>query len=165
MQVATITMVGLALVLSLFTYLREPSLALSGLKGGGRLLLQIVPILLAAFAIAGLVQVLVPRDLISKWLGAESGWRGIMLGSVVGAITPGGPYVSFPIVAGIYKAGASVGTVVAFVTAWSLWAVARLPIEMALIGPKVTLIRLASTLIFPPIAGYIAQTLFGRFTA
>ena len=34
-------------------------------------------------------------------------------------------------------------------------------VAVALIGPKVTLIRLASTLIFPPIAGLIARYVFG----
>ncbi|GFP19104.1 hypothetical protein HKBW3S03_00608 [Candidatus Hakubella thermalkaliphila] len=36
-------------------------------------------------------------------------------------------------------------------------------LAVALIGPKVTLVRVLSTLIFPPIAGIIAQTFFGKF--
>ena len=85
-----------------------------------------------------------------------------MIGCIAGALTPGGPYVSFPIVASLYKAGAGVGTVVAYVTAWSLWAVGRLPLEISLIGPKFTLIRFLSTLIFPPLAGLIARMFFSR---
>jgi len=41
------------------------------------------------------------------------------------------------LIAGLYHAGASLGSVVAFVTAWSLWSVSRLPVEMALIAPRV----------------------------
>jgi hypothetical protein len=49
---------------------------------------------------------------------------------------------------------------VAFMTGWSLLAVSRLPMEIGIIGWKFTLIRLASTFFFPPIAGMIANRLF-----
>jgi uncharacterized membrane protein YraQ (UPF0718 family) len=163
MLAATIVMMLIAGILSLYTYMREPTLLAAGLTRGVKLLGQILPLLLAALIVAGLAQVLLPKDIVGKWLGAESGLKGILLGSVAGAVTPGGPYVAFPIVLAIYQAGAGIGTVIAFVTAWSLWAVTRLPIEVGLVGPKVTLVRIASTLIFPPLAGLIAHFLFGRF--
>jgi uncharacterized membrane protein YraQ (UPF0718 family) len=91
----------------------------------------------------------------------ESGFRGILLGTVAGAIAPGGPYVSLPIAAGLIKSGAGVGTMVAFLTGWSLWALGRLPMEVGILGWKFTIIRFTSTFIFPPIAGLIAQLFFG----
>jgi len=107
--------------------------------------------------VAGMVQVLVPREILSEWVGAESGMRGILIGTVTGALAPGGPYVSLPVAAGLLQAGAGVGTMVAFLTGWSLWAVSRLPMEVGIMGWKFTLIRIASTFFFPPIAGLIAQ--------
>lgn len=160
MLLATTIMVGVAVVLYAVAYWRSPGVVAPGALGAGRTFLGIMPLLVVSFAIAGLVQVWVPRDLIGRWLGAQSGLRGIGVGCIVGAITPGGPYVSFPIVAAIYRAGASIGTVVAFLSAWSLWAISRLPLEIALIGPTVTLKRLAATLIFPPVAGILARALF-----
>ncbi|HUT73312.1 MAG TPA: permease [Armatimonadota bacterium] len=139
---------------------RSPTVLRPAAIGGVRGFVGILPLLALSFAIAGLAQAWVPRELIGRWLGAKAGLRGIWFGCLFGAITPGGPYVSFPIVAAIYKAGAGIGTVVAFVTAWSLWAVARLPMEVALIGPEITLKRIASTLIFPPLAGLLAHFLF-----
>jgi len=43
---------------------------------------------------------------------------------------------------------------------WSLWSFARLPIEVSIMGWKFTLIRIASTFFFPPIAGLIANRFF-----
>jgi len=122
---------------------------------------QILPLLVFAFIVAGMVQILLPRELLSKWVGAESGIRGILIGTVAGGLSPGGPYVSLPIVAGLLRSGASVGTMVAFLTGWSLWAVSRLPMEVGILGWKFTAIRIASTFFFPPIAGLLAQTFFG----
>ena len=124
------------------------------------MLLQIVPLLIFAFIVAGMMQVLIPTEIISTWIGAESGFRGLLIGSALGGLTPGGPYVSLPIAAGLLRTGASIGTMVAFLTGWSLWAITRLPLEMGLMGWKFTLIRLACVFLFPPIAGLIANKFF-----
>jgi len=162
MNTAAIIMGIIAVVLIILGYFIAKDLPLSGIKTGGKMLWDVLPILVFAFIIAGMVQVLIPREFIIKHLGAEAGLKGIMIGCLAGALTPGGPFVSFPIVASIWKAGAGIGTVVAYVTAWSLWAVGRLPYEISLVGPKFALIRFLSTLIFPPIAGLIAQSFFSK---
>jgi uncharacterized membrane protein YraQ (UPF0718 family) len=75
---------------------------------------------------------------------------------------PGGPMTSLPVAAGLLRVGASVGTMVAFLTGWSLLAVSRLPLEIGLMGWKFTLIRLACVFFFPPIAGLIADKFFSN---
>lgn len=162
MNTATLIMGIIALTTLIVAYFMGENLPLTGLKVGGEMFLGILPILVFAFVIAGMVQVIIPREFIIKYLGAEAGFKGILIGCIAGGLTPGGPYVSFPIVASIWQAGAGIGTVVAFVTAWSLWAVGRLPYEISLISPKFALIRFASTLVFPPLAGIIAQTFFSK---
>lgn len=136
-------------------------LAAAGLIAGGKMLLSVVPLLLAAFLVAGLVQVLLSREAIDRWLGTESGVRGIVLACVAGALTPGGPYVYYPIAGALLKSGASLGVLVAFVSAKNLWSVTRLPYEFALLGPRLTIIRLAMTLMVPPLLGFVAEWLFG----
>ena len=137
------------------------TLALAGLLQGGKTLLSVVPLLIAAFAIAGLTQTLITEEVVARWLGARAGWRGIALACVGGALIPGGPYVYYPIAAALLKSGAGLGVLVTFVTAKNLWSVTRLPMEVALLGPELTLVRLATTLLFPPLLGLVAETLFG----
>jgi len=163
LRTAMIVMWVIAAALFVVAYSRGDGSHVTGLKISGGMLLEIIPVLLAAFLVAGFAQALVPRQVVTAWLGQESGIRGILIASVAGAMTPGGPYVSFPIVAGLYKAGAGIGTVVAFVTAWSLWAFSRVPLELAYLGPKPAIARFVSTLVFPPIAGLLAHALFSRW--
>lgn len=163
MRVAMIVMGALALVLIVISYTKDPKILGVGLKTGFNMLLGLIPLLILAFVVAGLVQTLIPKEAIAKWLGAESGWRGIIFGCLAGAVTPGGPYVNFPIAAGLFHAGAGMGTVVAYITAWSLWSVSRLPLEIAMISPRFAVARFISTLIFPPIAGFIAYMLFSKW--
>ena len=160
MLVPSIIMGLLACILLYIGYSRGHGEHIAGLQITYNLLIQISPMLIFAFVVAGMVQVMLPRELVSKWVGVESGIRGIMIGSIAGSLTPGGPYINLPIAAALLKSGASIGTMVAFLTGWSLWAVARLPMEFGILGWKFTLIRLVSVIIFPPIAGLIAQVLF-----
>lgn len=120
----------------------------------------LIPLILAAVFIGGLVQTIVPNELITGWLGRESGIKGIVLGALMGSIMPGGPYVSFPITGAIYRAGASVGVIIAFVSGWSLIAFARLPLEIPFLGKNVVAIRITASLIFPVIIGVIGQMIY-----
>jgi uncharacterized membrane protein YraQ (UPF0718 family) len=162
MLIPTLIMAALAIVLLYLGYRGEEGLHTVGLKRGLNMTVEILPLLICAFVVAGMAQVLLPQETIARWIGGESGLRGIFIGTIAGGLTPGGPYVSLPIVAGLLRTGAGVGTMVAFLTGWSLWAVTRLPMEFGILGWRFTLIRLASTVLFPPIAGLLAQALFSN---
>lgn len=99
--------------------------------------------------------------MIQRWLGADSGWLGPILGSLAGGLIPAGPYVAMPLVGAIYQAGAGLGTAVAMVTAWSLWSIALLVFEFAFMGYRFTLVRVGLGLLFPPLVGWAALTLWG----
>ena len=58
--------------------------------------------------------------------------------------------------------GAEIGCVISFVTAKNLWTVSRLPMEVALIGPRITFIRFAVTFVFPILLGFLADLLFEK---
>jgi uncharacterized membrane protein YraQ (UPF0718 family) len=158
----TITMGLIAGILLLIGYLRGGGQHIIGLRTAGNMTVQILPLLVCAFTVAGMAQVLIPHDIVAKWVGMESGIRGIIIGTIAGGFAPGGPYVSLPIASGLLRAGASVGTMVAFLTGWSLWAVSRLPMEVGIMGWKFTLIRIACTFFFPPMAGILANRFFSN---
>jgi len=160
MLVPTLIMGAMAIILVFISY--QKGVHVQGLKASGNMLVQILPLLVFAFIVAGMLQGLIPREIISRWVGAESGLRGILIGTAIGGFMPGGPFVSMPIAAGLLRVGASVGTMVALLTGWSLLAFTRLPVEIGIMGWKFTLIRLACTFFFPPLAGLIANIFFSR---
>lgn len=160
MLIPTIVLGALAMVLLFIGYYRGEGENIEGMKSALNMLLEILPLLLVALIVAGMVQAMLPHAVLAKWVGEESGLRGILIGSVAGGLTPGGPFVSLPIAGGLLRSGASAATMVAYLTAWSVWAVNRLPMEVGILGWKFTLIRLLSTLLLPIIGGLTAQALF-----
>jgi uncharacterized membrane protein YraQ (UPF0718 family) len=160
---ASIIIMGvLAVGLVVFALLRGKGEHLVGLKRTKDMVIEVFPLLILAYIVAGMVQALLPKDMVSQWLGKESGLRGIAIACIAGGLTPGGPFVSLPLAAGFLRAGAGIGTIVAYLTAWSLWAAGRLPLELGFLGLRFTVIRIICTGFFPPVAGLIARVLFQR---
>jgi len=148
MIVATSVLSALVVLLSVVAY-RQGGKHLTGWRSGLRTMWKFLPLLLAAFFLVGMLQVAVPSEFVRRWLG-----------SVIGAAIPVGPYVIFPIIAGLHSSGASIGTIVALISGWTLWSSGRIPYELALVGPKFILIRIASAAVFPPLIGLAADLLF-----
>jgi uncharacterized membrane protein YraQ (UPF0718 family) len=159
MLVSTGIMALLAIVLLAIGYSKGEHI--SGLKIALKMGCEVLPLLIFAFIIAGMVQVILPKELVLKWIGKESGIKGILIGTIAGSLAPGGPYVNLPLVAGLLKLGAGTGTMVSFLTGWLLLSISRLPMEVGILGWRFTFIRLMCTFFFPPIAGLIAQKFFG----
>lgn len=162
MLIPTIILGVIAIVLLFIGYRNGQGQHILGIKSAFAMLVEMLPMLLFAFVIASMVQLLLPQEAINRWIGGESGFRGILFGSLAGGFTPGGPFVSLPVAVGLMRSGAGVGTMVAFLTSWALIAVSRLPMELGILGWKLSLIRLSCTFFFAPIAGLLAQLLFGN---
>jgi len=119
---------------------------------------MILPRIGAAVLLAGFIQVLVPRDLVARWLGEKSGFKGLVVAAAAGIVTPGGPMTSFPLVLALFASGAERGALVAYVTAWSLLGVQRILVwEIPLLGSDFTLVRFAACAALPLLAGFIAR--------
>lgn len=160
MDASTLGLLALALILSGLAYLKSPDLPLVGLKTSWELFLFIIPRTAAALVIVGMIHVLLPEGLVGRWIGHGSGFRGILVGSLAGLVTPGGPIVMFPIVVSLYHSGAAVGPLVAYLTNWSLFGLQRILVwEYPLMGGRFVLIRVASGFLLPVIAGLAAQLL------
>ena len=91
MLLPTIILGILAVVLLYIGYSKGEQQHLTGLKTGLVMTLEILPLLIFALIVAGMVQVLLPAELISKWIGTESGMRSSISRRIMARHTPAGP--------------------------------------------------------------------------
>ena len=151
---------ALAIVLALWALRRNTAKARVAIVTAGERFLEIMPRIGLALMAAGFLSVLIPSEPVARYIGPESGVAGVFIGSVAGGFVPGGPILSFPIVVVLYKAGAGVPQLIAFLTAWSVFAFHRIMIyEVNLMGWRFTAVRLVSSLVLPPLAGLGAMAL------
>lgn len=157
MDLISISMWALALIMAGLAFLRPGKLHIQGSKIAAENVLVMVPRITLAILISGFFSVIVPTELVANWLGKDSGMKGILIGFVVGGLTPGGPLICFPIVAIIFKAGAGIGPLIAFLTSWSIFAIHRLlAYEIPLMGVRFAAIRVLSSIILPFVAAILA---------
>ncbi|MBI4633138.1 MAG: permease [Deltaproteobacteria bacterium] len=154
----------LALILGVMAYLRHDGRFRQGLQIAWKQAFSTVPKIVLAVLVSGFFAQIVPTELVAEWLGKDAGLRGIVIGSLVGGLTPGGPVICFPIVYVFLKTGAAVPALISFVTAWSVFAVHRvLAYEIPLMGVRFVKIRIISCLILPPLAGLMAEIITNGF--
>jgi uncharacterized membrane protein YraQ (UPF0718 family) len=155
---------GLTLLLVILAYIKGSDLPLRGLQTSWSLLQDVWLPLLLGFLLAGFFDVLVPREFLIKWMGEQSGTKGILIGWLIGLAMPGGPYVVFPIAASLFNQGVGVGPLVTFITAKSLLSPTRLfSWEVPFLGWPFVAARAIPSLLLPPLIGIIGQKLFTLF--
>lgn len=166
MKVTTtlIVLALLALAATITAYMKSPALAWEGASTAARLFVMVLPNLLVGFLLAGMVQVLLPRDLVVAYAGEDSGWAGLTIATIAGSFTPGGPFVQFPLVASLWKAGTGIGPISAYLTAWALLGFQRILVwEAPLMGWRYAMVRVAVSLPAPFLIGWAASWIFRRF--
>ncbi|MFP4648735.1 MAG: permease [Halorhodospira sp.] len=153
----------LALIAGAAVYLTKgPEAWLDALMRAVTLMAQVAPIILAAVLISGYVQTLIPRQLLERWLGQRSGWRGLSLATTAGALTPGGPFAAFPLVVALLRAGAAFEIGVAYLTAWSLLGINRALVwEIPFFGLEFVALKFLASLPLPFLAAALARPVAG----
>lgn len=161
---STLFFMGLAIISGVALYwVRGEDAFQAAASSSGQLVLMIAPIILIAMVISCYVRKLLPTALVERWLGSESGLRGLAVAIVGGMVTPGGPFAAFPLVVGFYRSGASFEVCVAYLTAWTVLGLNRVLIwELPFLGFDFVLLRLLISLPLPVIAWMLAKLVTRR---
>ena len=160
---STLVLAGLALTLAIVAYIKDPGLPLIGARNGLSLLWFILPRLVPALILAGLMQVLIPQEVVSRYFGAQGGLKAIVIASIAGVLTPGGPMVSVPFMVALANSGAALPSLVAYMTSWSLFGMQRIIAwEAPLMGWHFVGARVLASLAFPVIAGWLVATFYSE---
>ena len=103
--------------------------------------LNMAPAIGIIIILVGLLLGFFKPELISKLLGNQSGFIGIALASVAGAILMIPSLVAFPLTASLVESGASISVAAAFITTLTMIGFVTLPIEIKELGTKLTFLR------------------------
>lgn len=157
-DVSFLILTALALVLAAVAYVRDPGLPAAGARAGLSMLWFILPRLIPALILAGMLQVVIPPETVARYFGRQSGLSAITMASVAGVVTPGGPMVSVPLLVVLANSGMALGPLVAYMTAWSLFGMQRIIAwEAPLMGWHFVAVRVIPSLAFPIIAGWLVK--------
>jgi uncharacterized membrane protein YraQ (UPF0718 family) len=123
--------------------------------------LEIIAILPAVVLLMGLFEAWIPKHLIQRYLGKQSGATGILLAILFGTAPTGPLYIAFPIAAGLLKKGARPANVVIFLGAWAAAKLPQIMVEAKFLGIDFALLRFVLTVTVITVSGYIMENLVG----
>jgi hypothetical protein len=144
----------LVAALGLTAAVRSKALFREGASEGARDFVLLLPRIMIGVVGSGYIAAIMPQDLITTWIGPQSGLLGITIATLAGAVTPGGAVVGFSVGAAALKGGGGAPQVIAYSTAWSLYALTRLiNWEVAMMPARVVWLRAIVSLPLPFLAG------------
>ena len=151
---------GSVAVLGFIAWQRGRVVLVTSVREGTMDFMNIVPRIAIGVIGAGYIAAVLPQEIIIGWLGPDSGWLGVLMATVAGAATPGGPVIGFSLGAVALKAGAGPPQIIAYVVAWALFAFQRLILwEIPFMPARFVWFRAAVSLPFPFVAAAIAMAI------
>ena len=102
------------------------------------MLLVIPPI----FVLLGLLDVWVPRETMMKYMGKDSGIKGVVLSIIIGSVAAGPLYGAFPVAAVFMKKGVKFSNILIFIGAWSTTKIPMFLFELTSLGARFAITRL-----------------------
>jgi len=155
-----VTLWGSVLILGFMAWQRGRVVLVSSVREGSMDFINIVPRIALGVIGSGYIAAIIPQEVITGWLGPDSGWLGVATAVVAGAATPGGPVIGFSIGTVALKSGGGVPQVVAYVVAWALFAFQRVILwEIPFMPARFVWFRCAVSVPFPFVAAAIAMVI------
>ena len=137
---------------------RGPKVLTASMREGTMDFIRVVPRIALGVVGSGYIAAVIPQEIITGWLGPDSGWSGVLTAVIAGAATPGGPVIGFSIGAVALKSGGGTPQVVAYVIAWALFAFQRLILwEIPFMPARFVWFRAAVSLPFPFLAAGLSM--------
>jgi len=130
-----------------FALVKDRDKARHSLRVAVKSFIRILPTVLTIIVVIGLLLAFMPTDQISRSIGDQSGFGGLLAITALGAVLHIPALLSFPLAASLMQSGAGVAAVAAFITSLTMIGVVTLPLEIKELGKKIAFLRNGLSLI------------------
>ena len=148
MDIFTIVLYSIAVVFLIISFIKDRKKTFAALKKAWKSFENILPQFLSILIIIGLLMAVLQPEVISKYIGKQSGILGIFLLAIIGSVTLIPGFIAFPLAASLLEHGAGYTQLAVFISTLMMVGVVTLPIEIKYFGKKVALIRNGLAFIF-----------------
>lgn len=141
--------------LLLLSYVKNREKTLKALLKAWKAFENILPQFLVVILLVSLLLSLLDHQMILRIIGSESGWLGVLLAAIVGAVTLIPGFVAFPTAALLINGGAGYMQIGAFISTLMMVGIVTLPVEMQYFGKKLALYRNALAFVFSFLVAFV----------
>ncbi len=150
-----------AIILLIVSFIKDKAKTKKALIKAWKVFERILPEFLVVVLLVGVLMAALDTETISKIIGADSGWIGVVLAAVVGSITLIPGFIAFPTAALLLQGGAGYMQIGAFVSTLMMVGVVTLPVEIKYFGKKLAFLRNLMAFVFSFLVAYIIGLVVG----
>ncbi|MHB8961941.1 MAG: permease [Saccharofermentanales bacterium] len=137
----TIALYVIALTALIASFVKSKEKTLLALKKAWKSFENILPQFLSILLIIGMMLAVLTPEQISRFIGKESGWFGVVFAAVIGSITLIPGFVAFPLASALLKSGAGYMQIAAFISTLMMVGIVTMPVEIRYFGKRATFLR------------------------
>lgn len=134
-------MYSMAAILLLLSFLKDQKKTKLALRKSFKAFENILPEFLVVILLVGMMLAFLEPETISSFIGEKSGYLGVLLTAILGAITLIPGFVAFPMAALLLQNGAGYMQIGAFISTLMMVGVITIPVEIRYFGKKLTFYR------------------------
>lgn len=138
-----------------FSCIKDIRKTWDGVKKGLRMFINIVPSILTVLIFVSIAMYMFPKEVITSYLGAQAGWKGIAISGVLGSISMIPGFIAYPLSGVLRSSGVSFMNIAVFINTLIMVGIITLPIEIKYYGLKVSVLRNFLSLIAALLIGLI----------
>ena len=158
----TYIMYGGTLLLLLLSLWKDQGKTRMALKKAWKSLENILPQFLGIIVLVGILLAVVDADFISSVLGSSSGRTGVVLASLIGAVTLIPAFVAFPTAAMLLQGGAGYTQIGVFISTLMMVGMVTFPLEARYFGKKTAILRNLLAYLFSFVVALVIGKVMGE---
>ncbi|NSW93015.1 MAG: permease [Firmicutes bacterium] len=150
-----------AFLLLVLSFIKDRQKTINALKKAWKAFENILPEFLGVIMLVGIMLAILNPEVISGIIGESSGWLGVILSSIIGAITLIPGFVAFPTAAMLLKSGAGYMQIGAFISSLMMVGVVTASVEIKYFGKKLTILRNVLAFLFSFVVAFVIGKVVG----
>ena len=151
----TIILYGITILLLIISFVKDKGKTKKSLRKAWKAFENILPQFLGIIVLVGIILGFVDEALISKFIGDESGFLGVLTSAIIGAVTLIPGFVAFPMAGMLVKGGAGYMQIGAFISSLMMVGIVTLPLEINYFGKKTAVARNVLAFFFSFLVAFI----------
>lgn len=156
-----IILYALSICLLAYSYKKDKNKTKAALIKGWKSFENILPQFLSVLIIIGIMLSVLSPETVSKLIGKQSGWPGMVVASLIGSATLIPGFVAFPLAAALLKSGAGFMQIAVFISTLMMVGVVTIPLEIKSFGKKATILRNSAAFAFSFIVALVIGAVLG----
>ena len=141
MKMLTIFLYSVAFISLCISFVKDRERSIHALQKAWKAFENILPQFLGIIVLVSISLSYLKPNVIGAIIGAQSGWLGALLASIVGAVTLIPGFVAFPTAALLLQNGAGMMQIGAFVSSLMMVGIVTFPVEVKYFGRRVAVLR------------------------